>query len=335
MDSARTTGAWPEADLEYVGECPICGSPERSLMYDDLEDWSFRAAPGRWTMWSCRSCSTAYLDPRPTEDSIGLAYQNYYTHQDEEPLGAELTDFVGKLKSKAKFRMRKGYYRLAFGYDASVFELIGGILLRSMPDMASEANLMIRNLARPSQTGERLLDVGCGSGAFLRIAADFGYQAIGMDPDAKAVEAVRRSGLEVRHGGLPATGFPDGYFMQVTLSHVFEHLHHPRAALAEVWRILRPGGRLWMALPNRDALGLEIFGKYWRGLEAPRHLALPSRTALRDLLMSASFSNIAFPEHPRCGRFQTVELIRRIDGDPRARADRCEIMIVTADKKRG
>jgi SAM-dependent methyltransferase len=138
------------------------------------------------------------------------------------------------------------------------------------------------------------------------------------------------------------------------LNHVFEHLHRPKEALREIWRILRSGGRLWMALPNRDALGLEIFGKYWRGLEAPRHLVLPTPATLRNLLASTSFSGIAFLEHPRCGGFisesslamkagldptdcrslqpQTAALARKLDRNSHANLNRAEIMIVIAEK---
>lgn len=77
---------WPEDGLEQVPACPACGSDRRALLYRDLVDTNFRrTAPGRWTSWTCRSCRSAYLDPRPTPATIALAYEAYYTHGDPAP----------------------------------------------------------------------------------------------------------------------------------------------------------------------------------------------------------------------------------------------------------
>jgi SAM-dependent methyltransferase len=149
--------------------------------------------------------------------------------------------------------------------------------------------------------GSRLLDIGCGAGAFLKIASSLGYAVIGLDPDAEALRRVAE--FNVRQGSLPHTGFPDAHFEHITLSHVFEHLHDPHAALAEIARLLKPGGRIWLSLPNRDAIGLETFGKYWRGLEAPRHLVLPSQAGLQRLLEQHGFVDIRLRHHAPAAEF--------------------------------
>jgi len=77
--------AWPEDGLERVGRCPLCASSSRSVRHTDLSDRLFRAAPGRWTLHDCAGCGGAYVDPRPTRETIGLAYRSYYTHDDEAP----------------------------------------------------------------------------------------------------------------------------------------------------------------------------------------------------------------------------------------------------------
>ena len=61
-------------------------------------------------------------------------------------------------------------------------------------------------------------------------------------------------------GSLEANTLPAGSFDHVTLSHVLEHFHDPVGALAEVHRLLRPGGRLWIAHPNSGSIGHAQFG---------------------------------------------------------------------------
>ena len=78
-------GDWPTEDLERLGQCPVCTSIERSLLYENLQDKIFFSAPGAWKMGRCAACGAGYLDPRPTIGSIGRAYDNYYTHGDWQP----------------------------------------------------------------------------------------------------------------------------------------------------------------------------------------------------------------------------------------------------------
>jgi hypothetical protein len=58
--------------------CPSCGSSERRLLHADLTDRTYMFAPGRWNLFRFARCSCAYLDPRPTEQTLNLAYGDYY-----------------------------------------------------------------------------------------------------------------------------------------------------------------------------------------------------------------------------------------------------------------
>ena len=72
--------SWPDGEMEQVKKCPVCQSVNRNQLYEGLSDNVFFCAPGVWNMYKCNHCKAAYLDPRPTPESIHLAYRSYYTH---------------------------------------------------------------------------------------------------------------------------------------------------------------------------------------------------------------------------------------------------------------
>jgi ubiquinone/menaquinone biosynthesis C-methylase UbiE len=102
--------------------------------------------------------------------------------------------------------------------------------------------------------GQRVLDLGCGTGATTLAAkrACPGIEIVGLDPDPKALaRAHRKAGraglaIELREGFGDALPFPEGSFDRVLSSFMFHHLEREQkpAVLAEIRRVLRPGGRL-------------------------------------------------------------------------------------------
>jgi SAM-dependent methyltransferase len=97
-----------------------------------------------------------------------------------------------------------------------------------------------------------LLDVGCSMGYTLRAAAHLGLPATGTDISEHAVATCRALGYRALPGRLDRLPFADGEFGIVTMKHVLEHTPDPRRALAEVRRVLRPGGGLFIAIPHGD-----------------------------------------------------------------------------------
>ncbi|MBI1198420.1 MAG: methyltransferase domain-containing protein [Phenylobacterium sp.] len=139
----------------------------------------------------------------------------------------------------------------------------------------------------------RLLDVGCGTGAYVAWMAREGWDAHGIDFDADAVATARRyPGVDARVGDLASQKYPDDHFDAVVLSNVIEHLLDPQGVFDECRRILAPGGRLVMITPNVDALGHKLFGPDWRGLEPPRHLFLFPGDVLEKMGRKAGFKKV-------------------------------------------
>jgi SAM-dependent methyltransferase len=278
-------GEWPAGGLEAVTACPVCGGAERKALYGGLRDRAFRTAPGTWTLVRCTACRSAYLDPRPNPETIELAYRSYYTH------GSGTPPQVGRLRRG----LANDYLRVRWGYEREPTFPGGRLIPKLVPSRGTIVDREIRHL--PATPGGRLLDVGCGSGAFVAQMAELGWRTQGIDPDPAAVASAREAGLDVTRGTLADVDSDEraGLFDAITLSHVIEHLHDPGGDLRRINRLLRPGGLLWIATPNLEALGLRRFGRDWLGLDPPRHLVLFTRASLERLLRAARLEPLPPP----------------------------------------
>lgn len=279
---------WPAGGLEHVAACPACASLDRELLYRDLFDNVFFSAAGRWNLYRCTRCHSAYLDPRPDEASIGKAYEVYYTHATGR--AREERRASGGLRA-LKLALTHGYVNARYGTRRQPSSPLGTWVARLSPVRRQKRDAEFRFLPRPGP-GQRLLDVGCGNGDYLRNAGDAGWQAVGIDADEKAVEVARQQGLEARLGGIELFAGQADCFDAITLSHVLEHLHDPAMFLRAVHRLLKPGGVVFVDTPNIESRGARRWGVHWRGLETPRHLVIFSRSALIDMLGAAGFVGI-------------------------------------------
>jgi 2-polyprenyl-3-methyl-5-hydroxy-6-metoxy-1,4-benzoquinol methylase len=285
-------GDWPEADLEYLGECPVCGSAARSIAYSGLKDRIFFSAPGTWTLWRCGSCDVAYLDPRPTLGSIGRAYETYYTHDAGLPTAVAKT-FVGRTARKLRKLTKNSYYNKYFHYSFPSYLPLGWLAFAFQPARSFRKACFMRHLPGPAGNSARLLDIGCGSGSFLQYARDeLGYQVEGLEIDPAARRVAEGRGLKIHAGFMPGSRLAEGRYDQITLSHVVEHFHDPKSALAEAFLLLKPGGRVWIQVPNIRAISLKRFGVSSWGLDAPRHLVMFDATSLTTLLKNLAFENV-------------------------------------------
>ena len=101
--------------------------------------------------------------------------------------------------------------------------------------------------------GARVADLGCGSGAFTHLLARRGYACVGLDISPKLVELGRRKypDVEFLEGDVEHLPFPDASLDGILLSAIVHHLPDPSRCAAEVFRVLRPGGRFVAFDPNR------------------------------------------------------------------------------------
>src|SRR6187401_752270 len=143
-----------------------------------------------------------------------------------------------------------------------------------------------------SVQGGRILDVGCGSGYFLRALDGVLWDRFGVETGQAAVEAARKhlGDKNVVEGGLEDSQFDNESFDVITFWSSLEHINHPRAALVEAHRILKPTGKLIIQLPNAESYQSRLFKGNWFALDVPRHRYHFSEKVLRRFLKETGFA---------------------------------------------
>jgi len=263
---------------EEVRFCLLFDS-EGVLLYQDLRDRLY-GAKGIWSLMRFPKCGLVWLNPRLIPEDIGKPYTTYFTHSvsNQTPKFSTLR----RLIRNSILATQLGYTELA---NVSLQKTLGMVLswIGPIREMV-ELGVMFLN----GQKRGKLLDVGCGSGAFLVKMKELGWDVVGVEPDRLAVKVAREHfGLSVYEGVLEEVGLPENEFDAITMNHVIEHLYDPIATFKECRRVLKPGGRLVAITPNIESLGARLFGEVWRGWEIPRHLYPFSPSTLQTLAEKA------------------------------------------------
>jgi SAM-dependent methyltransferase len=146
--------------------------------------------------------------------------------------------------------------------------------------------------------GASLLDIGCGNGTYLREMTARGWSAVGYEFDADYAAALSRQlGLSVI-AGPEALEQHRGRFDLVTFNFSFEHLDRPRRMLELATACLRPGGEIYISVPNIESGEAALFKDRWFHLDPPRHISFFTKLMLRDVLARSGYAEIAVRDLP-------------------------------------
>lgn len=261
-----------------VPSCPACGEPSRELLYAELTDRTYLSAPGRWHLVHCPACSAAYLDPRPSDSTVHLAYREHY----ERDTGAPQEDEASRLR-RLRLALRNGYLNARYGYRIEPASRLGPLVVSLLGHRREQADELVRHLPAPAGRG-RLLDVGCGEGSFLAEMQVRGWDVEGIEPSAEGAAAARARGVAVVEGTLAEVTMDAGSLDAITFRLAFEALADPAAALEKCRDALRPGGSLWIATPSLESVAHRRFGADWVFLDVPRSAVLYTPSSLARLL---------------------------------------------------
>lgn len=321
---------WRDDWFEIQASCLFCGDARLTVFIDGVEDWFFTAVPGQFVFDRCRQCNSLVLVRRPVAERLKLAYSNYYTHAGDDDAAAG-----GGLLRAAWRHATRSYARRRFGGASLLLDVVGEKVVKQLPERRLSIDALYRFL--PSQRS-RILDFGCGNGDFAIRAKELGHEVVGVDFDDSALAVAAARGLKVHSSAKLAEMDLAGSFDMVTANHVLEHVAQPVDLLRDFHQWLRPSGRVYLEMPNAQAEGIARHGRFWRGFEAPRHFAIPSKKGLRGALKAVGFTEIVF--HDRAAVAAGMDAMamaaagRRADVDPALPAEPdltgCEFLTVTA-----
>lgn len=207
-----------------------------------------------YTIVRCLTCSFLFVHPPPAPETLQALY----------------TD-------PSYFRSRGPFGYTNYEAERAVWE--------------AQARARLSVIERYVSGGE-LLDVGCATGIFLRVARERGWRVCGIEiaPEA-AQEAHRLTGGPIFSSADPL--LQEGRtFDVITLWEYLEHVPDPRAELQRMSRLLRPGGLLALSTPNAGQRRVQRAPALWREFKPPEHVNFFTARTLRRLLSACGFHTL-------------------------------------------
>ena len=195
--------------------------------------------PGEFNVVKCRTCGLMRTNPRPTQQTIGFYYPDYYG-----PYQGTRVDLSNAAVNSAHPFWKQIILRI---FELNTYRL-------------------------PNLLPGRLLEIGCASGSFLHRMASKGWEVEGLEFSEKAADSAHLLGYSVYTGPVELAPDPKHPFNLVVGWMVFEHVHDPLIVLRKLCRWLRPDGWLVISVPNAGSLEFSIFKKRWYALHLPNHL---------------------------------------------------------------
>ena len=126
----------------------------------------------------------------------------------------------------------------------------------------------------------KVLDIGAGTGEFLMVAKENGWQTTGIEPSDKARNIALKKGVFLADS---LADLEDHSFDVISMWHVLEHVPNLENQIKELKRLLKPTGTILIAVPNFNSFDAKYYGKFWAAYDVPRHLWHFSKTAIKGL----------------------------------------------------
>lgn len=225
--------------------CPNCNN-KNILPVINAKDYTVSGE--QFEIWECKNCTQRFTQNIPGNEEIGKYYQseNYISHSDTSK--GFINNIYHKVRKRTLVQKRK----------------------------------LIENI-----TGEKagnILDVGCGTGAFLDIMKTAKWDITGLEPDKTAREkALELYGLNL---DTPEKFYelPVKTFDAITMWHVLEHVHDLHNYIEQLKKLLKPDGKLFIAVPNYTCYDAKVYKEFWAAYDVPRHLYHFSPQSMKTLL---------------------------------------------------
>ncbi|MES2593548.1 MAG: class I SAM-dependent methyltransferase [Bacteroidota bacterium] len=187
-----------------------------------------------FTIVECDSCGFKFTNPRPEESRLGEYYKSeeYVSHSNTNK-----------------------------GFINSAYQLVRKYTLQ-------KKLLLISKFYRSG----KILDIGCGTGEFLKTFKDAKWNTLGIEPSPEVRKLARENyGLDVREEA-DIKNLEPASFDVITMWHVLEHVPDLNDRIEDLKRLIKPKGLIVVAVPNCSSLDAKIYKENWAAYDVPRHL---------------------------------------------------------------
>jgi 2-polyprenyl-3-methyl-5-hydroxy-6-metoxy-1,4-benzoquinol methylase len=233
--------------MQLILNCPVCG---HNTFEPRLSVKDYTVSTEIFDVVECTKCTLRFTQRVPDEAHIGKYYQS--------------DDYISHTDSK------KGLFN-------NVYQLVRGFALGSKRRLVEE-------FTKSQQ--KKMLDYGCGTGAFLHEMKLNGWDVSGIEPDPGAAKkAMELTASDVKSPSA-LDSFEPASFDAITLWHVLEHVHTLNETLEKLKLALKPGGFLFIAVPNYTSHDASYYQQHWAAYDVPRHLYHFSPAAMKTLVSS-------------------------------------------------
>lgn len=203
----------------------------------------------------CQLCDFKHLDPIPSDKELSDFYSKQYYNSHK-------ADYISKDVNE------DNYWRIDYNNRLSHFQKY--------------------------TRGRDLIDVGCGSGVFMKYAQENGWNTVGIEPSESAAQFASEQGLQVQNCSLVEfVRTNKALFDVVHLKNVLEHLADPKQQIEICHRLLKPGGILYVEVPNDydliQKIGVWLLNERNSWVSVPDHINYFSFKSLSRLLQKTGF----------------------------------------------
>lgn len=239
--------------MKTLSSCPFCRDSNLVTAYQQCRDYLVSGEV--FSIEQCSGCGILLTNPQP---EFGNEASSYY----------DSPDYISHTDHQR-------------GFQGNVYLFVKRFMIRRKA-------AFLKKLFIGSKP--RLLDVGCGTGAFMEAAQKRGFVGEGVEVHDGARDQAQQKGLPVyaRIDELVANN--NSKFDFITLWHVLEHMHDVSEALLILSNKLKPGGFLVIAVPMHDSLDSAKYGPFWAAWDVPRHLYHFNRQSLIHICEKHGFT---------------------------------------------
>ncbi len=284
--------------MDILKNCPVCGH-EQHTNFLTCKDYT--VSHEKFSLVKCNQCDFCFTNPRPSATEIGKYYESekYISHSNTKK--GLFSILYQNIRQKALKNKTNWIEKLAKSGNLSYN--LKGVKLKKDENSEKNKNLDIS-----------ILDYGCGTGEFLNICQQKGWEIAGIEPSEDArLQAINTNKiniyadifeiLEENQKKTVENSEKDSLenntqetikkqFDFITLWHVLEHVHDLDNTIKAFYDLLKEDGFLLIAVPNHATQEAGYYKEYWAGYDVPRHLYHFTPKTIEKLLKKFDFEVI-------------------------------------------